>query len=162
MVYISDKHKFIFIENPKSASSCVLNGITSSLGVKISRGSPATAHLTCQQIKEMYPDKWETYIKVSTYREPQERYNSALHYHYFNKKYNTMALLGKHLRSNDNCIFCKPQELFTDGTDFLINVNNIQADFDQFCKMVGMETVKLVAFNQSPKKIEMPQQFFNN
>ena len=78
MVYINDKHQFIFIENPKSGSTSVLKALEKSLNTSIKRGVPKKAHLTCEQVKEMYPDKWEKYLKVSTFRDPFERWCSSM------------------------------------------------------------------------------------
>jgi hypothetical protein len=152
MVYINDQFKFIFIENPKSASSCILNGITESLNIKLRRGNPITAHLTCQQIKELYPEKWEKYLKVSTYREPKERFNSVKNHHHFKDHY-TMDVLSKHLANPNDCVYCKPQELFTESVDFLIHFDNLQQDFETFCNIIGIKPVILSVVNETLTKI---------
>ena len=82
MVYINDTHQFIFIENPKSGSTSVLKALEKSLNIKIKRGVPKKAQI--DQVKEMYPDKWEKYLKVSTFRDPFKRFCSSVNY---NKHY---------------------------------------------------------------------------
>ena len=96
MVYINDKHQFIFIENPKSGSTSVLKALEKSLNTSIKRGVPKKAHLTCEQVKEMYPDKWEKYLKVSTFRDPFERWCSSMNC----KQHNVKKLNEKH----GNCV----------------------------------------------------------
>lgn len=152
MVYINDHFKFIFIENPKSASSCVLNAITESLGIKLRRGNPTISHLTCQQIKEQYPGKWDTYFKVTTYRDPVERFNSVKNHHYFKDHY-TMDILSKHLVDPIDCVYCTPQSEFTTGVDFLIHIDNLQQDFNVFCEKVGIPPVELKVVNETLTKI---------
>jgi hypothetical protein len=162
MVYINDQYRFIFIENPKSGSTSILNGLSKALNKKLLRGLPREAHLTCKQIKERYPDKWNEYLKVSTYRDPVERYNSVLHHHHFKDKYSTIILLEKHLKNNKNCLYCQPQSNFTDGVDFLIHLDNIQNDFDRFCEKIGIKSVKLTIDNVCPLKVEEIKKIFIN
>ena len=65
MVYINNQFKFIFIENPKSGSTSILKTLEKALKVKIKReSSPSMAHLTVNQVKSKYPDKWNNYLKV--------------------------------------------------------------------------------------------------
>ena len=75
MVYVNDQYRLIFIENPKTASTALLKALERALKVKIKREvSPALAHLTVDQVKHKYADKWESYLKVSTHRDPFKRF----------------------------------------------------------------------------------------
>ena len=129
-----DQFKFIFIENPKSGSSTILKGLEKALKIKINRGSPKQAHLTVDQVKNMYPDKWG-YLKVTTQREPFQRFCSSINYepHRLNHCFK-LEQLQKHLKNPNGCVYCKPQSEFTKECDFIIDMNNSQSNFNDFCK----------------------------
>ena len=158
MVYINDLHKFIFIDNPKSGSTAITNALRQALGVQIPRGSPKEVHLTCKEIKELHPDKWEKYLKVTTYRDPFRRFCSSVNYgsHYF-EKYSNIEELKEHFQNNKNCVYCLPQEAFTEEVDFIIHLDTIQKDFDTFCKKIGIDSVKIGIDN----KKNTTRKFFN-
>jgi hypothetical protein len=101
MVYINDTYKFIFIDNPKSGSTSVTNALRESLGTPVARGSPKEVHLTCDEIKKQWPEKWATYFKVTTYRDPFRRFCSSANYgsHYFNN-YSNVEELKAHFIEN--------------------------------------------------------------
>jgi hypothetical protein len=149
MVYINDYHKFIFIDNPKSGSTSITNALREALCVPIERGAPKDVHLTSAQIKERWPDKWETYLKVTTFRDPFRRFCSAVNFgsHYFNK-YSTIPELEEHIKSQTDCVYCLPQEAFTDGCDFIIHLETVQKDFDTFCKKIGIDPVRVSVDNR--------------
>jgi hypothetical protein len=158
MVYINDDYRFIFIDNPKSGSTSITNALSQALGIKIPRGNAKEVHLTTAQIKELYPDKWGNYLKVSTYRDPFRRFCSYVNYgsHYF-QKYSTIQEFVEHFQNNNGCVYCLPQSDFTDGCDFLIHLDNIQKDFDQFCEKISIQSVKVHIVN----KKDTTRKFFN-
>ena len=158
MVYINDHHKFIFIDNPKSGSTSITNALREALRVPIPRGAPKDVHLTSAQIKAQWPDKWETYIKVTTFRDPFRRFCSAVNFgsHYFNK-YSTIPELEEHIKSQTDCVYCLPQEAFTDGCDFIIHLDTMQKDFDRFCKKIGIDPVQVSVDNSK----QTTRKFFN-
>jgi hypothetical protein len=79
IVFINDKYCLIFIENPKSGSTTIYKALEKILGSN-PRKNPEQAHQTCSEIEKEYPDKWKSYLKVSTYRDPYRRFCSAVNY----------------------------------------------------------------------------------
>ena len=154
MVYINHEYKFIFIENPKSGSSSILKALEKSLRITITREMfPAVAHLTSYEVsKKVSKEIWNTYKKVTTQRDPFKRFCSSINFnlHKFDK---TQEGLQKHLGNNKNCVFCLPQEEFTKNCDFIIHVENIQQDYDDFCKLVGIPTTKVQNHNKAKRVI---------
>jgi hypothetical protein len=158
MVYIDDDYRFIFIDNPKSGSTAITNALRIAIGKQIPRGSPKEVHLTSQQIRTLFPDKWATYLKVTTWRDPLRRFASAVNYgsHYFNNYSNKDELI-EHIKKQTDCVYCLPQEAFTDGCDFLIRLDTIQKDFNEFCKKIGVDSVHVSVDN----KKDTVRKFFN-
>ena len=109
MVYINDHFKFIFIENPKSGSTAIIKALEKVLRVKINRRNPEQAHLTCDQIKGVYPEKWENYIKVTTYRDPFKRFCSSVEFILHQKQGQFINFIEfQNHRLNGNCVYCLP------------------------------------------------------
>lgn len=160
-MYINHEYKFIFIENPKSGSTSILKALESSLGFKIKRELfPQVAHITSYEIKKkVSKEVWENYLKITTYRDPFKRFCSSINFnlHKFPKG------LEHHLANNTNCVFCLPQEEFTRDCDFIIHLDNIQEDYDQFCNLVGIPSVKIEKYNSAKKEVyseKVLKQFF--
>ena len=148
MVYINDEYHFIFIENPKSGSTSILCALEKSLGQKITREIlPRTAHMTSYEIKKMYPDKWEKYFKVTTFRDPFKRFCSAVNY----EKHEYTDLI-EHLKCPRECPYCITQDRYTRDCDFIINIDNIQQDYNTFCDDVGIKSSIIEHRNKSKKK----------
>ena len=137
MVYINDEYRFIFIENPKSGSTSILRALEKSLDVKIKRYfNPDLVHLTCDQVKRLYPDKWKSYFKFSTFRDPYERYCSSMNYELHN-----FIDYDKHLARPMGCVYCKLQEEYTTGCDFIIHIDNIQEGYNKICETLKLNSV---------------------
>lgn len=152
MVFINDNYRLIFIENPKSGSTTIYKALEKILGSN-PRKNPEQAHQTCKEIEKEYPEKWKNYLKVSSFRDPYRRFCSSVNYpKHYDGVYNSIETYLKH--KNDNCVYCKPQNDFTQGVDFLINIKTIQQDFDELCKLIGVKTVILEYQNYQncPKK----------
>ncbi len=155
MVYINDQYRFIFIENPKSCSTSILNALSESLNVTIHRTNLQNAHHTCEQIEQRYPDKWKTYTKVTTWRHPYIRFRSSANYprHHKLKHIRSFEHFKKHIQDPAGCEYCIPQEKFTDGVDFIIKTDSIQEDYNQFCLKVGIPSVPIKNINKNNVKI---------
>ena len=153
MVYINDRYRFIFIENPKSGSTSIIKALEKVLNLKIHRINPQKAHLTCEQIKERFPHKWKRYLKVTTYREPFERLCSSVYFkfHQTEGKFRNINEFEKHF--NNHCVYCLPQTSFTEDVDMILNLETIQQDFDQFCEKIGVKSCKLTQENSKSKNI---------
>ena len=163
MVYINDQFKFIFIENPKSGSTSILKTLEKALKVKIKReSSPSMAHLTVNQLKSKYPEKWNRYLKVSTFRDPFRRFCSSVNYRLHQQKnYKSEEELINHLKNPKNCVYCKNQDEYTKECDLLIHLDTIQKDFDTFCKKIGIPPVTVEKENVSNYRKKSYQLNFN-
>ena len=156
MVIIDAKHKLIFIENPKCASSTILAALTEVLGTNYIRKHvlPHAAHITSRQAQEKFgPEIWAEYLKVTTSRDPFSRFRSAItsthHWRYGNFRSNEGII--DHLKNNVGCPYCIPQEEFTDGMDVILRVDTLQQDFDALCVRLGVPSTTLLVKNISSK-----------
>jgi len=132
MVYVNRQYRFIFIENPKSGSTSILVAFEKLFKIKFMNRTPRD-HKTVDQVKrEIQPEIWNEYLKVSTYRDPIER-----------------AISAKKERFNYDPVFSIPQEEFIKEMDFLIKLETFQEDFDVFCQKIGVESIKLEHINKS-------------
>jgi len=163
MVYINDNYKFIFIENPKSGSTSILKALERALKIKIKREtSPSMAHMTVDQVKNMCPEKWSSYLKVSTFRDPFKRFCSSINYRLHQQKnYRTEEDLVRHLKNPNRCPYCRKQEDYTKECDFLIRLDTIQSDFDTFCNKIGISSVKVEKENSSTYRKKSYELNFN-
>ncbi len=152
MVYINNQYCFLFVENPKCASTTIIYAFNKIFQIGIVRGGPNNCHLTCDEIKSMYPYEWENYIKITTYRDPFDRFCSSINYA---PHQNRCFDYEKHLK-NDTCVYCLPQEEFIKGCDIILHVDNLQHDFDLLCKRLQIKTISLDIFNKSKDK------YYNN
>jgi len=144
MVYINRKYRFIFIENTKSGSTSILVAFEKLFKIKFNRTH--SAHKTVDQVKkEIDPEIWNTFLKVSTYRDPFDRFCSSLNFKQHVIKEST---LEQHMLKK-NCVFCLAQEEFTKEMDFLIKLDSFQEDFDIFCKKIGVDSILLDHANKS-------------
>jgi glycine cleavage system regulatory protein len=58
----------------------------------------------------------------------------------------------KQVKANKiRCHYCEPQEKFTNGMDFIINIDTIQEDFDTLCKKLNVKTTKIEHLNHNNK-----------
>ena len=144
MVYINDEYRFIFIENPKSGSTSILKVLEETLNIKIER-HPRLSHLTTYEVKQMYPEQWDSYLKISTCRNQFERWCSCMIYDLHGKRnttpngkivevydYDTLDKLKTHIQNPGNCVWCIPQDLFTENCDIILDINiNLQEQWNQ-------------------------------
>ena len=161
MVYINDQFKFIFIENAKSGSTAILKALSQSLNVVIKRTPELqNAHQTCDQLKELYPDKWKNYLKVTTYRDPIERFKSSANYprHHQLRGIKSFEQFKTHILSPEKCQYCIPQSEFLKEINVIIHLNTIQIDYNSFCQQVGIPSVKVDTTNKNNQKIYSEKQ----
>ena len=151
MVLINDSYKLIFVENPKSGSTSIRQALLDIFKWSRIRSRPSDAHLTCQQIRDTCPEKWATYLKVTTYREPFARFCSSVNFknHWQFNTYSTPEQYVNHRRNFKRCVYCLPQEAFTEGCDVILRVDTLQADFDALCERIGVPTVQLDKKNEA-------------
>ena len=88
---ISDKHKLIFIHIPKNAGTTITNTLEMS----------DIGHHGWQYYKSKYPQKWDSYTKISVVRNPWDRVVSCYEYAKMEDSYwhstNGKSRAGKHL-----------------------------------------------------------------
>ena len=161
MVYIDDQHNLIFIENPKSGSTSIYKALNKVLGNNFSRDSPREAvHQTSEEVRKLVGEnKWKHYLKVTTLRDPFKRFCSSCNFprHHSMKNITDFESLEKHIRQvkekKIKCYYCEPQEKFTENMDFVINLENIQKDFDTLCKKLNVTTTKIEHLNHNKLKL---------
>ena len=80
MVYINDKHRFIFLENPKSASCTIRAALNCALGLSEYRyKNIRTTHSTSSEVrKQVGEERWNSYFKFTTYRDPYKRFQDII------------------------------------------------------------------------------------
>jgi len=157
MVYINHEYKFIFIENAKSGSTSILNALSNSLNIKINRTPHLqNAHKTCDEVKKEVGDEiWKTYFKVTTFRDPVERFKSSANYprHHELRGIKTFTSLKEHIKNPGSCQYCIPQSEFLKEIDFIIYLNNIQEDYNIFCERIGIPVTKVKIINKNELKV---------
>ena len=173
MVYINDQYRFIFIENPKSGSTSILAALSRSLSIQpICRDlKKQNAHLTCKEVMELYPEKWNSYYKFTTYRDPLKRFLSSANYprHQMLRGFKTFKDYHIHLlevlAGKSKCQYCIPQSQFIEDIDFLIRTEHIQEDYSSFCKQVGIPTTIIEKNNSNSVKLfntDLLTEVYNN
>ena len=133
MVYINDHFKFIFIENPKSGSTSIIKAFEKTFDTQIARHA-RLSHLTSHEVKMYTLSNWDEYTVISTYRDPFKRWCSCMNFELHGKRnvvidgkleevwdFDTLEKLKKHIHNPRNCIWCLPQEQFTEDCDIILN-----------------------------------------
>ena len=161
MVYIDHRYKLIVIENPKSGSTTLLKCLEESLNIKISRKtSIKRIHLQSHEAREEYKDYWDTYLKVSTYRDPLERFISSALISGVIAKYDISHLehgtpldivkLENFYKTNkDTYCYCVDQCMYTTGMDFLVRVSHFQEDYDKLSDMLKVPKIQVPHLNKN-------------
>ena len=112
---ISNKHRFIFLKNRKISGSTFESLMSPHLGPDdVCTGSPTDGtpqlndnsglgHMSCHQIKSLYPEQWASYMKIAIERNPWDKCVSAFRWHSVIKPHLPGIAeqdFGKYLRSN--------------------------------------------------------------
>ena len=134
---ISDKHKLIFIHIPKNAGTAITNTLEMT----------DIGHHGWQYYKSRYPQKWDSYTKISVVRNPWDRVVSCYEYAKMEESYwhatKGKARAGKHLdydllkdSSFENCLDIlknTPQKLRHQGwanqSNYIYNGNKLMVDY---------------------------------
>ena len=119
-----------------------------------------TTHSTSSEVrKQVGEERWNSYFKFTTYRDPYKRFFSSCNFprHHKLNKINCYQELVEHIQLTKSgklkCEFCQQQELFTDGMDFLIRLDHIQEDFDTVCDKLGVQTKKIYMSNTMENEV---------
>ena len=134
MVYINHAYKFVFIENPKTGSTSLLQAFEKTLGIKIPR-DPKLSHLTVEEVQRIVQGL-EEYTWISTHRNPFKRWCSCMNYELHGGRYqtdkgklikvqdyNTFEKLEEHVMNPRDCVWCIPQELFVEGCHVVLELD---------------------------------------
>ena len=162
MVYINDDYRFIFVENPKSGSTSIIKAIEKTLNLKIERDI-WSSHQNIYEIKEMFPEKWKEYTVISTTRNRFDRFYSCMNFEPHGKRtitpngqldyiyeYDTIPKLKKHIENPGSCIWCLPQELFTEECDIVLDINrNLQQQWNKIHYELGFSGQPVVILNEN-------------
>jgi len=163
MVYINHEYRLIVIENPKSGSTTLVDTLGQSLKLKIPRKTKlAVIHMTSKEAKELYKKYWDTYLKVTTYRDPLKRFISSsfmpaaianydISHIEHNTPLDTVKLEQFYKNRIDNYCFCRRQTDYTDDMDFLIRLDNFQEDYNLLCDRLGIEKVNVPVRNKNTR-----------
>ena len=164
MVYINDEFKFIFIENPKSGSTSIIKAFEKTFDTIIERDI-FFSHQTIYEIKQMFPQQWKEYTIISTTRNRFDRFCSCMNFEPHGKRtitpngklkfvddYNTLPKLKAHIQNPGNCVWCMPQELFTEDCDIILNIDiDLQKQWEHVHSTLGFsgEPVLIENINKS-------------
>jgi hypothetical protein len=78
MVYINHQYKIIVLENPKSGSTSLVKSLEKSLCVSIRSNIHRikNIHMTVSEAKHEFAEYWDSYLKITTIRDPMKRFIS--------------------------------------------------------------------------------------
>lgn len=106
-----------------------------------------TKHIDCRKAKEIYFREWDSYLKVTSIRNPWEWIVSLYfsHNRHLGKTWdeyvNNPNLLGHEQ------ILTSQDEMIGEEMDFIIRFENLQADFEKLCEKVGATPITLPHIN---------------
>lgn len=159
---ISDKHEFIFIAVPKTATTSIEKVLRNyGEGVTSARDGK---HMTARELKETVdPEKWERYFKFAFVRHPLDW---TLSWYTFRTREDLLdPNHPNHHRSTRGIPFEKfvKESMWGESTqcdfimdddrllvDFVGHFERLNDDFDEVCRRVGIPTTKLPVRNRSP------------
>lgn len=156
---ISDKHKFIFIEVPKTGTTT----ICFTLGEEFEAKHGVNKHQDIKQYKEAYPVKFESYFKFSFVRNPWSRVVSLYNRKEGIQKKNEMTFsefVDWIKLATDTCTMPTPKKNMLDffkidnkvEMDFIGKLENIQEDFDTACDKIRLPRKQLGHANSTGHK----------
>jgi len=175
---ICHHYKTIFIHLPKNAGQSIEHVFLNLLNLTWKTraplllrpndvpelGPPALAHLKAHEYvlyNYLTQEQFNTYFKFTFVRNPWDRMISIYKYLGYSKKYEFNHFLkGVFLKEQwaDNYWFVGPQsEFLYDNNselkvDFIGRFENLQNDFNQICREIGMPIIKIPYVNKSEEK----------
>jgi hypothetical protein len=178
-VIVSHKHKFIFIAIPKTATHAIRFALRKYLGpddweqVELYHQSRLPysefenvkhGHITSLEAKHAIGEEiWNTYFKFTFVRNPFDRFVSYSFFRYTSSEIfanNKLGIMKLHFKNPmlSNDILFKPQWSFVSNefdenlVDFIGRFENLQTDFDEVCKRIGLPQIKLESHNPTNHK----------
>jgi hypothetical protein len=158
---ISHKHKFIFIEVPKTGTTTVCHVLKTHF-----RGLQPLVypnkHFPLGQYKKMFPKETQTYFKFSFVRNPWSRVVSLFHRNegvQMRDKMTFIEFVNWIELATDTSVKCNkfPKKNMLDffkinnkvNMDFIGKFENLQEDFNTICDKIGIPRQKLPHRNKS-------------
>ena len=165
MVYINHRYKIIVLENPKSGSTSLIKSLEKSLNVSIRSNinRNKNIHMTSFEAQKEFAEYWDTYTKITTVRDPLERFISSVlmtgniaRYDPDHLQHGTPLNIEKleNYYIKDKCCYCRSQNDYTTGMDILIHIDNFQKDYDFLCDKLGIPSIIVPHLNKNKNKIE--------
>ena len=170
MTFISNKHKFIFIEIQKTGTTSIDHNLLWSNSIKnINDEHYSERHKTASYIKSVLKDDWFNYTSFAVLRNPWQRYVSWLVWMEkiletktkedkawitFNKLFNENNYSHKNiLKTIINKTGRTQSEFVCDDIDIIVNellrFENLQHDYNRLCSKLNIEKTTLKQLNAS-------------
>ena len=152
---ISHKHRFIFIEVPKTGTTTICSVLSSNCDAV-----QPCKHLSIKKYKEKFSKETSSYFKFAFVRNPWDRALSLYKYivktpkHYYHKQCLQFVNFSAYLRERP----LLPQQydfLSKHGKNqlnFIGKLENLQADFDIVCDKIGIPQQQLPHHNKTKHK----------
>ena len=155
---ISHKHKFIFIEVPKTGTTTICSILSDNFDAV-----QPYKHLDIVQYKEKFPKETSSYFKFSFVRNPWSRVVSLYYRNEGIQKKNEMTFVefvDWIQLATDTCTYPTPKKNMIDffkidnelKIDFIGKFENLQQDFNIVCDKIGISHQKLPHKNKSKHK----------
>ena len=141
MTYICDKHKFIFVEVQKTATSSFNYMFHKQYKIKnfLYEGKITgefNRHRTATYIKNKFSDRWKEYLTFSIVRNPWHRYASWAKWIEDKDVDITIdIIIQRRLSSITDFIFDKDKLI----VDKILKFENLQQEWDEFAPTISLE-----------------------
>ena len=148
MTYICDKHKFIFIEAQKTATSSFNYMFREEYKIKnlLQEGKITgefNRHRTATYIKDKFSDRWKEYTTFSIVRNPWHRYASWAKWIEDKDADITIHTIIQRRLSITDFIFDKDKII----VDKILKFENLQQEWNDFASTIGLYPQKLPWIN---------------
>ncbi len=148
MTYICDKHKFIFVEVQKTATSSFNYMFRKEYKIKnvLPFGKITgenNRHRTATYIKNKFSDRWKEYLTFSIVRNPWHRYASWAKWIEDKDVDITIDIIMQRRLSITDFIFDKDEVI----VDKILKFENLQQEWNDFAPSIGLYPQKLPWIN---------------
>ena len=121
--------------------------------------------MTAQEAKHEFAEHWGTYLKITTFRDPLERFISSMlmtgniarydpaHLQY-GTPLNVDAIEKYYIKNKDTCCYCRSQDDYTTDMDILIRISHFQEDYNSLCNKLNIPSITIPHLNKNKKRIE--------
>tara|TARA_B100002019_G_scaffold287896_1_gene300602 strand:+ start:662 stop:1243 length:582 start_codon:yes stop_codon:yes gene_type:complete len=161
---ISHKHKFIFIEVPKTGTTTICYVLKKHF-CGLQPSVYPDKHLPVDQYKKMFPKEMQTYFKFGFVRNPWSRVVSLFHRNegvQMRKRMTFVEFVDWIQLATDTSVKCNkfPKKNMLGffeinnkvNVDFIGKYENLQEDFNIICDKIGIQRQELPHINKSEHK----------